>query len=69
MSFLADKREGGTLPDYQKALLLLYIMQRGLPDWAYGQEESVLAKLLDWPIDRAEKAFQEAQAKGMVEKA
>lgn len=53
-------------PDFEKALLLLYALQIGMPPWANGDAAEVLARLMDWPIERAVAAMQTAVNHGFA---
>ncbi len=55
------------LEDWEKALLLLYVQQDGLPPWADNQHEPVLAALCGWTEERAVAAFKEAEQRGTVD--
>lgn len=55
------------LDDHEKATLLMYMEQVGLPPWGGSKADvqiQVLMALCDWGKDRAENAFKEAQSKG-----
>ena len=50
--------------DWERALLYLYVKAKGPP----GEMSDVecLAELLGWNVERAERAFSEAQNRGMA---
>ena len=54
------------LRDYEKATMILYILNEGLPDWAGGSIDATLARLMDWPLDRATEAFNKAEQEGLI---
>jgi hypothetical protein len=55
--------------DVDRAVLLTYLSQGLYPEWAQGQLEPILAVLLDWPMERVNKAFADAEKKGYLGRA
>ena len=55
--------------DVDRAVLLTCISQDIYPPWAQGSLEPILAVLLDWPMERVNKAFADAEKQGYLGRA
>ncbi len=48
---------GEPLSDDEQATLFVCLLYVDLPDWAGGDEALALARLMNWPVERAQFAF------------
>jgi hypothetical protein len=57
-----------TLPDHERATVFLYLLAKGLPPWAQGEDMSLaLVALTGWTKHRAEAALKRSVQAGYAE--
>lgn len=68
MTEVIDSKSGEerTVKDYEKAYIVAFLVERGIPNVFENRLEAVLAVLANWPIERAVAAFEEAREQGLV---